>query len=562
MTAHKTLSPADLRLAPASRQTHIGLLEEMVKNFGIEPRKIDVFFYTPALGVEIPCKGLLNAIKRESGAVNAPKLTSANGSFTIDEGLNVLYLIQHFANTGSKPRELWMWERDDGIFKIQLLPSEATEIYAQRVADEPWVPYGQVSDGALNKLPTSICRVKPFLILAGPSGTGKSRWVRQQAFHTHKASTEERSSNATPPNYQLVSVKPNWNDSSELLGYVTRMGLQPGQSARYVVTDFIRFLIRAWRQLDTPHWLCLDEMNLAPVEQYLAEFLSVIETRRVQDGKVTTDALMSPESLAALSNTDWELFCRDAGIQETDEIFANEIRRFGLRLPPNLVVVGTVNMDETTHSFSRKVLDRAFVWEMSIGDLASSWERLVYPMTPAPWLPLVATTGAEARALLDGRPDNLAEALLEWLKKVNVALADSPFEISYRVRDELLLLAVARDIKNVDEMHRVIDDGLYAKVLPRIEGDAERVRRPLVKLGRLLADASGLEDWSGVFTEYGEEDRHKLTDLKIDQYFLFGSEIPPDSGDPFAPMLPWRRSLRKIRSMLLRLNGHFTSYWD
>jgi hypothetical protein len=174
----------------------------------------------------------------------------------------------------------------------------------------------------------------------------------------------------------------------------------------------------------------------------------------------------------------------------------------------------------------------------------------------------VATTGAEARALLDGRPDNLAEALLEWLKKVNVALADSHFEISYRVRDELLLLAVARDIKNVDEMHRVIDDGLYAKVLPRIEGDAERVRRPLVKLGRLLADASGLEDWSGVFTEYGEEDRHKLTDLKIDQYFLFGSEIPPDSGDPFAPMLPWRRSLRKIRSMLLRLNGHFTSYWD
>jgi hypothetical protein len=219
-------------------------------------------------------------------------------------------------------------------------------------------------------------------------------------------------------------------------------------------------------------------------------------------------------------------------------------------------------MDETTHSFSRKVLDRAFVWEMAIGDLASSWQPLGYPASAEPWAPLVATTGAEARALLDDRSDNPVDELLGWLKKANAALADTPFEISYRVRDELLLLAAARDVKSVEEVHRVIDDGLYSKVLPRIEGDAARVRRPLVKLGRLLADSAGLEDWSDAFLESDEEDRQKLKELNVNEFFMFGSSMPADGNGPFAPVLPWRRSLRKIRSMLLRLDGHFSSYWD
>ena len=99
-------------------------------------------------------------------------------------------------------------------------------------------------------------------------------------------------------------------------------------------------------------------------------------------------------------------------------------------------------------------------------------------------------------------------------------------------------------------------------MLPRIEGDAARVRRPLVKLGRLLADSAGLEDWSDAFLESDEEDRQKLKELNVNEFFMFGSSMPADGNGPFAPVLPWRRSLRKIRSMLLRLDGHFSSYWD
>lgn len=409
---------------------------------------------------------------------------------------------------------------------------------------------------------------KPFLILAGPSGTGKSRWVRQQAYLTWFPSSDERQKNSTPPNYALIPIKPNWHDSSELLGYVTRLGLGGGEKARYVATDFVRFVARAWMNPQSPHWLCLDEMNLAPVEQYFAEFLSVIETRRVEDDAVVTDPILPATVFNELNDDDWARFCADIGVPAGDPL-REKFRVEGISLPQNLIVVGTVNMDETTHSFSRKVLDRAFVWEMPIGDLSSGWEPLGYPEEPTPWSPLLATSGADVHRELEDVAIGQANAknyLVDWLVLVNKALANTPFQVSYRIRDELLLLAAARGVSNSDEMKRLLDDGLYSKILPRIEGDEARTRKPLERLYRFLLEAAfeGNESTPWKDAVDGGEDREidlgRLASLDAGPSFLFGSESWP--SDPFAPALPWRRSLNKIRSMLLKLEGQFTSYWD
>ena len=117
-------------------------------------------------------------------------------------------------------------------------------------------------------------RTKPFLLLAGISGTGKSQKVQELAFMTCPDGELRNEGGTTPGNYCLVEVKPNWHHSTELLGYYSAL------SGKYELTDFIRFVYKASQNKDVPFFLCLDEMNLAPVEQYFAEFLSVLETRK------------------------------------------------------------------------------------------------------------------------------------------------------------------------------------------------------------------------------------------------------------------------------------------
>jgi hypothetical protein len=413
---------------------------------------------------------------------------------------------------------------------------------------------------------------KPFLILSGPSGTGKSRWVRQQAYRTWNGTEKP----IILPNFWLIPVKPNWHDASDLLGYVTRLGLRMAEQPRFVVTDFVRFLVDAWKNQNTAYWLCLDEMNLAPVEQYFAEYLSVIETRKVDGFSIITDALIPP---SAFLDIDWSDFCKHVGLEITDSV-AERIKSEGLSLPPNLIVVGTVNMDETTHSFSRKVLDRAFVWEMPIGDLdegldPDDLDPMKYPeVTPPVWVPLLATGGNEAGKKLreiGALPDawlettDTTKAVVSWLKRVNGVLEGTPFQVSYRVRDELLLLALARGVTTVEALQQALDDGLYSKILPRIEGDVVRTQKALAGLGSLLLDLAGLADtseWKQIFPAdpRQELDFQRLSKAPHGPAFMFGSETWP--SDPFAPAMPWRRSLNKIRSMLLKLEGQFTSYWD
>jgi hypothetical protein len=167
-------------------------------------------------------------------------------------------------------------------------------------------------------------RTKPFVILAGVSGTGKSRLP---------ALVEAATGGTT----RLVPVRPDWTDSADVLGYVDLQGrFRPG-----VVLDAAR------EAMDAPgrHLVCIvDEMNLARVEHYFAELLSRIEGRQVQaDGHGFASPPLLGGNLHEAAGARWA----------------------SVHLPPNMALVGTVNMDESTHSFSRKVLDLAFTLELA-----------------------------------------------------------------------------------------------------------------------------------------------------------------------------------------------------
>ena len=134
----------------------------------------------------------------------------------------------------------------------------------------PVPPTPQISDN-IQELVLSAIRTKPFILLAGISGTGKSRIVRELAFKSCPKYLQDKDG-TTPGNYCMIEVKPNWHDSTELLGYYSNL------SFSYQYKKFVKFLVKAMMNPEVPFFVCLDEMNLAPVEQYFAEILSVLET--------------------------------------------------------------------------------------------------------------------------------------------------------------------------------------------------------------------------------------------------------------------------------------------
>ena len=325
-------------------------------------------------------------------------------------------------------------------------------------------------------------RTKPFMLLAGISGTGKSRIARQIAKACWKKGDAEYGKN-NPSNYCLVQVKPNWHDSTELLGYVSRI-----ESEKYVTGKFLPFVAKAWENLDTPHILCLDEMNLAPVEQYFAEYLSVIESRKLnEDGTITTDPIIS----AVAEQWFWDLvqtLTSDGALQE-------QFKKEGITLPPNLFVIGTVNMDETTFSFSRKVLDRAMTIEMNEVDLEGGLTKEVQNELGEIGNSIIGLA-VEGKDVYEDHKD-YCDQIIEYLKLVNEELENTPFKIAYRTRNEFLLYAVNRkELAKDSSLDTALDEMTSMKILPRIEGDSERVKQPLEALKQMMTDKGWTEEKS------------------------------------------------------------------
>lgn len=336
-------------------------------------------------------------------------------------------------------------------------------------------------------------RTKPFLLLAGISGTGKSRIVKQMAFESCPDIPALRSDKTAPGNYELIEVKPNWHDSSELLGYESEIG-----GPHYVVTPFVRFLVKAMRYPDVPFFVCMDEMNLAPVEQYFAEFLSVLESRKLlSDGTITSEPLIKADIFSKYADQ----LHRDLDITDTETYKAvyDRLKNDGLRLPSNLIVVGTVNMDETTHQFSRKVIDRAMTIEMNIEDAETPFKNffeggdaLHYYDNPQPkdlFLPKVVQASEALSTLRAEDASYLKENVPGLLHSLNSALNGTPFKIAYRVQNELILYFFSLREENPDEaaealLAQAMDAILMMKVLPRIEGDEDLLDKPLKALAQ------------------------------------------------------------------------------
>ena len=326
-------------------------------------------------------------------------------------------------------------------------------------------------------------RTKPFLLLAGISGTGKSRIVRELAFKSCPEFLRDVDG-TTPGNYCMIEVKPNWHDSSELLGYYSHI------SKEYQYTNFIKFLVKAMMFPDVPFFVCLDEMNLAPVEQYFAEFLSVLETRKKVGDRIHTGALVKPEYFKELQNAEggdgyiFTQWCPEIKRNIPYNIYTNPtLAQVGLTLPDNVFIIGTVNMDDTTHQFSRKVLDRAMTIEMNGGKLSDMFgqsHNLEYLPEEDIWdvnkfIPEYVTAD-EVIAVNPDTAEELKTKLPERLEEINEVLKDTPFVVSYRVLNELVIYTgnLLNDGKSIDEaIDEAVNQIVLMKILPRIEGDED-----------------------------------------------------------------------------------------
>ena len=341
----------------------------------------------------------------------------------------------------------------------------------------------------------SALRTKPFMLLAGISGTGKSRIVRELAKACWKEEDAEYWKdkdngirNNNPRNFCMVQVKPNWHDSSELFGYVSRISGKP----EFVAGDFLKFVVKAWEETNVPYFLCLDEMNLAPVEQYFAEYLSVIESRKSDNKVITTDPIFKKPFEDRVYNTNIEYgeeidWYQQLIIQLTsDKGLQKQFYKDGISIPKNLFVVGTVNMDETTFSFSRKVLDRAMTIEMNEVDLHGG---LIDEGSEIGYIGN-CIIGADAEGK-DVYADNkeLCDQVLAYLEKVNAVLEGTPFKIAYRTRNEFLLYAVNRQLLDEkSQLWQTLDEMTSMKILSRIEGDSERTKSVLEGLKVLVEE--------------------------------------------------------------------------
>ena len=325
---------------------------------------------------------------------------------------------------------------------------------------------GEKDDRLMLRLMAAL-RTKPFAILAGHSGTGKSRMVRRLAYMTCRDGSLRDEQTGKVGNFCMIQVKPNWHDSTDLLGYYSSMG------GSYQPTEFVKFIEKAYAYPHVPFFVCLDEMNLAPVEQYFAEYLSAIESmRKNASGEFVSDPIVAKDVYRDIKGLEPEF---------TESVAWLE--KYGLTIPRNLFVVGTVNMDETTNEFSRKVLDRAMTIEMT--DVAfENFKKTSPEPTFADCLkdePIDNLMGGEVQAA------DLSESQLKNLNAIKAVLASTAFAVAYRFANEYALYADSLARFNCGDDSAAFDHMVLMKVLPRIAGDSEMVKKIFAGLKGVLS---------------------------------------------------------------------------
>lgn len=348
---------------------------------------------------------------------------------------------------------------------------------------------------------------KPFVILAGTSGTGKTRLAKLFA--------EAIGASENNGQFKLVPVRPDWSDSSDLFGHVNLNNeFIPG-----AILDFI-YTASLPENKNKPYFLCLDEMNLARVEYYMSDFLSIIETRDFNQDRttITTSLLMSIDKYG----TDKEAQAKYGEIN----------------FPDNLYIVGTVNMDETTFPFSKKVLDRANTIEFSFVDLNPKF-------TPSS---LSLESINEPNDFLKSKYLKLSECATEkefieqWSKElisINNELQNASLHIGYRVRDEIMFYMINnKEAGNLITNEEAFDNEIMQKILPRIQGSSQSIKKLLCALFKIcIEEFSDIQDTNNT----ASEQMHSKLNSSSVKYI---------------------NSAKKIQFMTRRLEEDgFTSYW-
>lgn len=262
---------------------------------------------------------------------------------------------------------------------------------------------------------------KHFVLLTGISGTGKTQLCRLYANAVYGLEYESEN-----PYFSIIPVRPDWTDASALFGYYSTF------EKRYVKTEFLNVILNALQEREKPHFILLDEMNLARVEYYLSDYLSAVESRKEIP------------------------LHHDSSITDVPE---------KVIIPPNVYLLGTLNVDETTHSVSDKVLDRAFVMSLSDVNFDSYWDK----------------ADIELKEALKNE--------FTLLRELHKALMEFDLHFGYRTMEEMLKKLYANfrlsEEYQMDAME-ALDRVISEKVLTKIRGD-ERISEMLQGIKQWLA---------------------------------------------------------------------------
>ncbi|MEW5835558.1 MAG: hypothetical protein AB1832_10865 [Pseudomonadota bacterium] len=266
-----------------------------------------------------------------------------------------------------------------------------------------------------------------FAVLTGLSGAGKTLLACSYA----RGLWSKEPDSANDKGLLVVPVQPGWHDPASLLGFVN-----PLESQTYVRTPFLDFLLEASLDPDRPYTAILDEMNLSHPEQYLAPLLSAMETGKEIELHAQGD--------------------------EVDGIPAR------IAYPSNLLLIGTVNMDETTHGLSDKVLDRASViefWDIDISQYPS-WAK-------------------------SGLKEEQVHRIQATLQQLMEALRPVRLHFGWRTIDDVLGYIRAALDGGFIGFDEAFDHAVYSKILPKLRGeDTPRLQHAFRSVQKILSDAS------------------------------------------------------------------------
>lgn len=296
-------------------------------------------------------------------------------------------------------------------------------------------------------------KTKPFVILTGISGTGKTKIAQIFADYMCQDNTQEERENRIA----FVSVRPDWMDNRGLLGYFNPL------NDRYYATPTLRLLLAAANNPDKPHFLILDEMNLAKVEYYFSDFLSVLESRTVSHPEGEPLHLHDLKESVAFGDDDLKIPGK-------------------LKIPSNIYITGTVNVDETTYMFSPKVLDRANVIEFNQIHLDgfSEIEENNFKLKNADVRASLLTDGVTFCSIEDYKK---ARKVVDILPELIQRLEKYHLHFGYRVVNEISrFMWLAQETIHDFQAETALDIQLLQKVLPKLHGTRAKLEKPLQDL--------------------------------------------------------------------------------